>query len=91
MKDNRIPPHMVAAAARARPEAGITYDGKLVRDMTDQELETYLPRAQGEFKDTMIKMQQMVEQYAVLMAITNVLAFEHDRRQRSIKVIGSLS
>jgi hypothetical protein len=69
-------------------EHGITYGGKLVRDMTDEEIATNLRRAQQEHHVAQGIMQAAVMKHAVIMAIANVLDHEHYRRTHTVRLPG---
>jgi hypothetical protein len=85
MNNSRTPP-----IDQHQLEPGIRHDGKLVRDMTDVEVASYLEQAKADFQRGQTDMQLAVVRYGNLMAIANVLAFEHERRTRKLQVIGSL-
>jgi hypothetical protein len=71
-----------------QPEPGIRYGGKLIRDMTDAEVAENVKRAEAEQAQVQLAMQDAVVRYGVMMAIANVLQFEHDRRTKKLRLPG---
>lgn len=90
--NNRIPPAALAAlaAAASQTEPGIRYNGELVRDLSDEDLKKYLDAAAAAQQGIQMAMQNAVLQYGQHLAIANVLAFEHERRTKKLRVIGGL-
>lgn len=73
-----------------QPEPGMRYAGKLIRDMTDSEVETHIESAKRELNQAQLAMQSAVMEHAARMAIANVLAFEHERRTKKIRIASVL-
>lgn len=70
-------------------EPGIRYGGKLIRDMTDEELAQCLPKAAQDHAIAQGQMQQAVMHHAAVQTIANVLAYEQERRLKKLQLAGA--